>query len=79
MDEDEKYNRKLEVGLYTLQVADLFFTLIRVLVLLLFESPRMCSNVIISLIMQLIAVILGHLWTSEYVSAPDISISFQSI
>nr|GMC91396.1 beta-catenin-like protein 1 [Ipomoea batatas]GMC96877.1 beta-catenin-like protein 1 [Ipomoea batatas] len=33
MDEDEKYNRKLEVGLYTL---------------------------------QLIAVILGHLWTSEH-------------
>lgn len=33
MDEDEKYNRKLEAGLYTL---------------------------------QLIAVILGHLWTSEH-------------
>ncbi|RYR65292.1 hypothetical protein Ahy_A03g011232 isoform A [Arachis hypogaea] len=48
MDEDEKYNRKLEAGLYTLQVK---FSII---------YQEDC------VILQLIAVILGHIWCSEH-------------
>lgn len=60
VDEDEKYNRKLESGLYTLQVSTFFF-----LLAILHSTGDFCSRLTLCIKMQLIAVILGHLWTSE--------------
>lgn len=60
VDEDEKYNRKLESGLYTLQVSTFFL-----LLAILHSTGDFCSRLTLCIKMQLIAVILGHLWTSE--------------
>ncbi|KAL0423625.1 UNVERIFIED_CONTAM: Beta-catenin-like protein 1 [Sesamum radiatum] len=64
IDEEEKYNRKLDSGLYTLQAfPSPPFLLDMFLSNLTFYSFLMLNH---SIFLQLIAVILGHLWTSEH-------------
>jgi hypothetical protein len=65
MDDDERYNRKLEAGLYTLQVLQLCHDVLHMIVFQPGKFGLHTMRLSLSLCMfQLITLILGHIWHS---------------
>ncbi|CAK7338787.1 unnamed protein product [Dovyalis caffra] len=66
IDDDERYNRKLESGLYTLQVSCCPSGFLSELSMKLLTFIYGLAQVVGSIKQLLIAIILGHLWCSEH-------------